>query len=48
MEKLGGGGHFSGASAQFKDMSVEQVEKKLEEALENHLADAQKNVTKEN
>ena len=40
MEKMGGGGHYTGAATQFDNKSIEDVEKKLINALELYLNDA--------
>jgi c-di-AMP phosphodiesterase-like protein len=40
VEKLGGGGHFSAAAAQFSNMKIEEVKKTLLENLEFYLNDA--------
>jgi c-di-AMP phosphodiesterase-like protein len=40
VEKLGGGGHFSAAAAQFNNLKIEEVKKKLIETLEYYLNDA--------
>ncbi|EZH66147.1 hypothetical protein DH09_09405 [Bacillaceae bacterium JMAK1] len=37
MEKLGGGGHLSNAAAQFDDLTIEQVEEQLKEAMDQSM-----------
>lgn len=43
IEKLGGGGHFTSASATFRNMSVSEVEDKFTEVLNNNYSLAQVN-----
>ena len=42
MEKLGGGGHYTTAAVQFKDISIEQAKEKLLEVLRQNLAEGEK------
>lgn len=47
-EKLGGGGHLSAAATTIKDISVDEAERRLLEALNSSLEDARKNIEGEN
>jgi c-di-AMP phosphodiesterase-like protein len=41
LEKLGGGGHMTVAGAQFKDMTMEQVIKKVKEAISEYIKEGE-------
>ncbi|MBD8071256.1 DHH family phosphoesterase [Bacillus sp. PS06] len=42
MEKLGGGGHLTNAATQLQQESIEEVEKRLQEAIDDYLEGGQK------
>lgn len=42
MEQLGGGGHLTSAGAQFTDVTVKEVEKRLLDAIDNYLEEEEK------
>lgn len=42
LEKLGGGGHLSVAGAQIEDVSIEEAEEKLKEAIREYLKEGEK------